>query len=458
MSDVLVNPYSLHQIGGTLDTSASATTFYSNIGTGYGGGAAGSSVGPIYVQANGQILVGGGIQSTTTPITWNSAATKWPVRLNADGTKDTAFDTNVLNGVATAPSSAGTPPSILTPLSVSGFYEQPNGDIFVSTNHVTTGNWNWSTAGGRGIIRINSAGTPVGTTAHNVAGGGLWHFPTVNAVIFATTQALSTTSTFLGVNRFIARSNTDVLGSAASGITSIPSGANVNNGPGMPVGGVARQPISGGWILIGNVTQWYARGIQLPSVGSGLRTIGGIARLPSTGVINGTTSPDFDIADTSFALTNGNGFLTSGATPTMRAVACDSNDKIIVASNATTFNNVAVAPNLTRLNAAGGLDTAFNSNLGTGFNGNINSITVQNNNKIIVSGEFTSFNGTTVGRIARLNEDGTLDTSFTTNSGAGFNDTVAFHMVDPLSGNLLASGPFTSYNGITVRHIAKILV
>ncbi len=56
------------------------------------------------------------------------------------------------------------------------------------------------------------------------------------------------------------------------------------------------------------------------------------------------------------------------------------------------------------------LDPEFNSL--TGFNGDVSSIEFQNNNKIIVAGSFTVYNGEVRNKIARLNENGTLDESF----------------------------------------------
>jgi len=48
----------------------------------------------------------------------------------------------------------------------------------------------------------------------------------------------------------------------------------------------------------------------------------------------------------------------------------------------------------------------------------INDVEVQPDGKILISGNFTSFNGTTLNRLIRLNVDGTKDTLF--NIGAGF--------------------------------------
>ena len=49
---------------------------------------------------------------------------------------------------------------------------------------------------------------------------------------------------------------------------------------------------------------------------------------------------------------------------------------------------------------------------------NTNSVKVQTNGKIIVGGEFTLYNGTSINRIVRLNSDGSIDNTF--NIGTGF--------------------------------------
>ncbi len=64
-----------------------------------------------------------------------------------------------------------------------------------------------------------------------------------------------------------------------------------------------------------------------------------------------------------------------------------------------------------RLNADGTLDTTFVD--GTGPNsGSISIVVVQPDKKILVGGTFTSFSGQTASGLVRLNSDGTLDSSF----------------------------------------------
>jgi hypothetical protein len=58
----------------------------------------------------------------------------------------------------------------------------------------------------------------------------------------------------------------------------------------------------------------------------------------------------------------------------------------------------------------------------------------------------TFYNGTPAGRIVKLNLDGSIDTSFVT--GTGFNLEI-FTIVLTTNGKLLITGNFTSYNSQT---------
>ena len=62
------------------------------------------------------------------------------------------------------------------------------------------------------------------------------------------------------------------------------------------------------------------------------------------------------------------------------------------------------------------IDPSFNT--GTGFNGTVYGTIEQPNGKLLVFGSFSTFNGTARARIARLNQDGSLDTSFLPSSSS----------------------------------------
>ncbi|MFA5109717.1 MAG: hypothetical protein WC458_04220, partial [Patescibacteria group bacterium] len=136
------------------------------------------------------------------------------------------------------------------------------------------------------------------------------------------------------------------------------------------------------------------------------------------------------------------------------ATTIQSDGKIIIGGTFTTYNGVNVG-HLARLNTNGFLDTAFNTTIGA--NGNINALVIQPDGKIIIGGTFTAYNGTTVGNIARVNTDGSLDTAFNPGgAGAtGTGSTISSIVIQP-DGKIIIGGTFTAYNGTTVGNIARV--
>lgn len=135
-------------------------------------------------------------------------------------------------------------------------------------------------------------------------------------------------------------------------------------------------------------------------------------------------------------------FNSSGMGSDAIAVARQSDGKLLLSGY--------FSKNIMRLNADGSNDSSFP--LGSGFNSTVYGIEVQSDGKIIVGGEFSSYNGIAVSKIARLNSDGTLDTSF--NPGTGPNDRIDALIVD--GNKYVIVGQFTSYNGQPSNRIAKI--
>lgn len=125
------------------------------------------------------------------------------------------------------------------------------------------------------------------------------------------------------------------------------------------------------------------------------------------------------------------------------SIALQEDGKIIVAGNFTTYNEQTYN-RIIRLNTDGSIDSTFN--IGTGFDLVIDfsSITIQSNGKILVGGWFTEYNGQPHNRIIRLNTDGSVDTTF--NTGTGFNETVTAIAIQE-DGKILVGGWFNSYNG-----------
>ncbi len=126
------------------------------------------------------------------------------------------------------------------------------------------------------------------------------------------------------------------------------------------------------------------------------------------------------------------------------------NGKLLIGGNFTSYNGTPTN-HFARLNSNGSLDTTFNN--GTGPNNRVFCILLQPDGKIIIGGTFTSYNGIPINRIARINSDGSLDMTF--NPGVAANSTVVAASFQP-DGNLIIGGDFTSYNGIGRNRIARI--
>ena len=157
-----------------------------------------------------------------------------------------------------------------------------------------------------------------------------------------------------------------------------------------------------------------------------------ISRLNSDGTIDTT----FDIG--------------SGFNNWSQATAIQTDGKIFIGGSFSTYKGLT-ANRFIRVNTDASTDASFNT--GTGFNNTVLGIEIQSDSKIVVCGNFTSYNGTTANRIIRLNTDGSIDNTF--NAGAGLNDYV-FGIDIQDDGKILATGYFTSANGVSRNRLARL--
>jgi uncharacterized delta-60 repeat protein len=143
----------------------------------------------------------------------------------------------------------------------------------------------------------------------------------------------------------------------------------------------------------------------------------------------------------------------TGANSVVETVAVTTSGLIIIGGSFTSYNGIARA-GIARLNYDGSLETSFNP--GTGISsGSISSMVLLPDWKIIIGGGFSSYNGTARRNIARLNADGSLDTTF--DPGTGTNDQIFTTVIQP-DGKILIGGQFTTYNGTTRNCIARLNV
>jgi uncharacterized delta-60 repeat protein len=126
------------------------------------------------------------------------------------------------------------------------------------------------------------------------------------------------------------------------------------------------------------------------------------------------------------------------------------NGKILAGGDFQTFA-AANMRYVVRLEPDGSVDTGFNT--GTGPNNYIRATAVQADGKALIGGFFTSFNGTPINRIARLNVDGTLDATFNIGSGAA---APVYKIVVQPDGKIIVCGQFLSFNGVPVHNIVRL--
>lgn len=142
---------------------------------------------------------------------------------------------------------------------------------------------------------------------------------------------------------------------------------------------------------------------------------------------------------------------SSGPNQLVSALAKQSNGKVIVTGSFTSFDGNS-SNYIARLNSDGTLDNSFA--IGTGANGAINAVVVDPDDKIIIAGTFTSFNSNPSNRIARLNSDGSFDSSFSI--GSGFNNEASKLAIDS-QGRIVVAGSFATFNGTARTRIARLL-
>ena len=339
----------------------------------------------IALQSDGKILLGGKF-TIYKGLTENKI-----IRLNADGSKDTAF----VSG-----SGFGGPIYVIV--------IQNDGKILVGGNFTTykglTENY---------IIRLNSDGSK--DTSFN-AGTGFNN--SVQAITIQNDGKILTGGTFTTykglTENCIIRLNPD-----GSKDTSFVTGNGFNTSPST----IALQ--SDGKIIIGGYFTTY----------KGL-TENYIIRLNSDGS-----------KDTSFI--TGTGFSYG-----VSSIVLQSDGKILVGGNFGTYKGLT-ENYIIRLNLDGSKDTSFNTGTGVnaGFNYFVSIIVMQNDGKILVGGGFYSYQGETERHLIRLNSDGSKQTSF--NSGTGFNGQGAGFAIQS-DGKILIGGDFYSYQGITENKIIRL--
>lgn len=363
-------------VDGTVDS-----TF--NIGTG-----ANNSINSCVVQADSKILIAGDFTS------FNGAVRNRIARLNTDGTLDSTF-------ASSGPFNN----------SIGKVCLQSDGKIVV-TGYFTS----YSGTSANYIIRLNSD-----SSIDNTFAIGTGFDSPVNSIIIQADGKLVVGGNFFVYNGSdcmrLVRLNND--GSIDSAFSSKP-----NFGPNQTINAMVIQ--SNGKILLGGAFSYYNTFSRNKIVS--LNTDGSI--------------------DTGFHPFLENGISTDGQ---IRAVAVQPDGKIIIGGLFNTYRGLP-SKNIARLNADGTMDEAFK--VGTGTNGIVKKIAVASNNKIIIVGDFKTYNGASAIGVAQLKTDGTLDDAFNS-GGSGANNFVNAVSLQT-DGRIVIAGDFSTFNGTSRQKLARL--
>lgn len=140
----------------------------------------------------------------------------------------------------------------------------------------------------------------------------------------------------------------------------------------------------------------------------------------------------------------------TAANGAVRNIDIQSHGKIIITGEFTNFNGT-IKNRIARLNPNGTTDQLFET--GVGAQGPIRATALQKDDKLIIAGLFSTYNGGPVGNLARLNENAVIDSSFHTEIGANNEITEVFVQHD---GKVLIAGFFSKYNNINNKGFIRL--
>ncbi len=269
---------------------------------------------------------------------------------------------------------------------------------------------------------------------------------------------------------------------------SLESTATFNNGTGLAGGsnqGSTRVLLQGnGQILVtgdfasvdgvphGGIARLNPNGsIENPGTfnpGSGVNFLIRSAAVQGDGkiVIGGSFSSVDGLSRRNVARLNANGSVESagtfaigtGTNSVVDSVVAQADGKVLIGGLFTVVNGQHRNA-LARLNGDGSLESPGGFNIGTGvaggLSGSVLGLAVQPDGKIVLGGYFTSVGGQPRKNIARLNPDGSVESTATFNPGAGPNDLVYCLAVQP-DGKVLLGGSFTTVDGQPRGNIARL--
>jgi hypothetical protein len=139
-----------------------------------------------------------------------------------------------------------------------------------------------------------------------------------------------------------------------------------------------------------------------------------------------------------------------GADAPVRALAVQQDGKILVGGDFSTFDGL-VLPRLARLHADGFVDRSFNP--GRGLDGSVWAVAEVADGRVMAGGSFTNVDDVELPFLARLEPDGTRATDFAVRPDAAVR---VFAMAAGSTGEVYVGGDFTTINGAPCPAVARL--
>jgi uncharacterized delta-60 repeat protein len=145
----------------------------------------------------------------------------------------------------------------------------------------------------------------------------------------------------------------------------------------------------------------------------------------------------------------------------VKAIAVQTDGKIIVGGEVSSYGAVTVN-NLLRLNQDGSLDLSFDIGAGpyhpNGGVPEIEDIKILANGKIVVVGNFFTFDGDNRKGVVVLNSDGSVDSGFNPGSGFSTIDDTGTRVVEVQEdGKIIVGGSFFNFDGYSCNGLIRLL-
>jgi uncharacterized delta-60 repeat protein len=143
----------------------------------------------------------------------------------------------------------------------------------------------------------------------------------------------------------------------------------------------------------------------------------------------------------------------SGPNSWVWALALQPDGKVLVGGQFTSFNGLP-GGEIARLSTDGSVDTNFSAIITAGDQ-TVNSLALQPDGKVLVGGIFTGINGVTRVNMARLNADGSVDSNFVAQvTGSSF--VAVSHLALQTNSQVVLGGWFDTVNGVPSSNIARL--